>query len=294
MTLTQIKYFLKTAEKCNFTQAAAELYITQQVLSKQIQALEKEIGFSLFERTNRRQVLLTPAGQLMLDTWKPLIEQTEEALIQAATMQQKKVLRFGMPNIVQILDTVIPVVQAYMEEQDEYEVEFVVESSNKIRWMFEKKELDVLLAFSINTSELQLKHQHAVLKKMEFGVICNKKHPIAKKTCVKAVDLHLQDVCMFNKTYAKDIEKNLLDIYKNAGIKPKSINRYDNWRNMALAMELGRGINLGFRDFVEEQRGLVYVPLDKKIWDDEIRLIVFAKDENATMLVEDIKKCFNT
>lgn len=292
MTLTQIKYFVKTAETCNFTQAAAELYITQQVLSRQIQALEKEIGFSLFHRENKRHVELTEAGQLMFDTWQPLLEQTEVALAQAATLANKRTLRIGVPNIAHVLDPVIAVVQNYIQTQDDYDVEFVVESSNRIRWMFEKKELDMLIAFSINTADLQEDFHSEWLKRMEFGAICNKKHPFAKKEVLTAKDLDRQTICMFNESYAKNIEKNMLDIFKRAGIKPRKIKRFDNWQNMALSLELDKGINLGFRAFVQEQRGLVYVPIDSSIWNDEIWLMAFVKNDTALPLLKEIKKVF--
>lgn len=290
MTLTQIKYFVKTAETCNFTQAASELYITQQVLSKQIQALEKEIGFALFSRENRRRVELTEAGALMFDTWKPLLEQTEDALARGVALSQKKTLRFGVPSISQVLEIAMRVAQDYIASQEQYEVEFVVESSKKIRWMFEKRELDLLIAFSVNTTELQEAFCCERLKRMEFGVICSKRHPLAKKGLLTAKDLDRQLVCMFKESYAKNIEKNVLNIFYQAGIRPREVKRYESWQNMALALEMGKGINLGFRDFVEEGRGLVYIPIDKDLLKEDIWLMVFSKDQRTKEFVEKLKK----
>ena len=45
----------------SFSQAAEENYISQSAISQQIQALEKELGFPLLERKNRR-FTLTAAG----------------------------------------------------------------------------------------------------------------------------------------------------------------------------------------------------------------------------------------
>lgn len=61
MTLDQIKYFLVMAQWLNFSRAAERLYMTQPNLTKQIAALERELGFALFKR-NKRQVTLTEAG----------------------------------------------------------------------------------------------------------------------------------------------------------------------------------------------------------------------------------------
>ena len=56
MTLTQIKYFIHSAKTCNFHQSAEELFVSQQGLSKQIQALEKELGL-----WNPERILYVPA-----------------------------------------------------------------------------------------------------------------------------------------------------------------------------------------------------------------------------------------
>jgi len=60
-SLKQIRYFLTVADLGNFTHAASNLFVAQPALSRQIALLEKELGFSLFER-EARGVKLTPAG----------------------------------------------------------------------------------------------------------------------------------------------------------------------------------------------------------------------------------------
>ncbi len=50
MNFQNINYFLATASERSFTRAAEKLHITQQTLSGQIAALERELGFRLFVR----------------------------------------------------------------------------------------------------------------------------------------------------------------------------------------------------------------------------------------------------
>ena len=65
MELRQLRYFVVLAHRLHFTQAAEEVAIAQPALSQQIQALERELGVRLFERTSRH-IRLTPAGQGLL------------------------------------------------------------------------------------------------------------------------------------------------------------------------------------------------------------------------------------
>ena len=53
MELRQLRYFIGIAETENFGEAARNLHIAQSALSRQIAALEVELGFLLFERLPR-------------------------------------------------------------------------------------------------------------------------------------------------------------------------------------------------------------------------------------------------
>ena len=66
ITLLQLEYFRKLAEKEHMTQTAQELHITQTALSYMIINLEKELGVQLFNRS-KRTIRLNDAGRLYLN-----------------------------------------------------------------------------------------------------------------------------------------------------------------------------------------------------------------------------------
>lgn len=76
MDLQQIKYFLALARELHFWNTAAKMNITQSALSRQIQALEAEMGVQLFERT-KRNVRLTAAGQFLKEKWDVKINELD-------------------------------------------------------------------------------------------------------------------------------------------------------------------------------------------------------------------------
>ena len=64
MELRVLRYFLTVAKEQSFTKAAEQLHITQPTLSRQLAALEKELGTLLFHR-NGRNITLTNEGLLL-------------------------------------------------------------------------------------------------------------------------------------------------------------------------------------------------------------------------------------
>ncbi|MEK6348310.1 MAG: LysR substrate-binding domain-containing protein [Burkholderia sp.] len=65
MEIKQMRYFLALAEELNFGRAAERLHMAQPPLTRQIRALEEEIGTALFVRT-AKGAELTAAGEALL------------------------------------------------------------------------------------------------------------------------------------------------------------------------------------------------------------------------------------
>ncbi|MFF4892716.1 MULTISPECIES: LysR family transcriptional regulator [Micromonospora] len=78
MQLHQLRYFVAVAEVRHFTQAADLVGITQPSLSKQIHALETDLGAPLFERV-RGNIALTAAGEVLLPLAKRILADVDTA-----------------------------------------------------------------------------------------------------------------------------------------------------------------------------------------------------------------------
>lgn len=71
--LQQLRGFCAVVESGSVSKAAARLRLTQPTVSLQVQALERELRASLFERHGPR-IRVTPEGELLYDLARPLVE----------------------------------------------------------------------------------------------------------------------------------------------------------------------------------------------------------------------------
>lgn len=94
--IRQIRYFQSVVHNNSFSEAAEECHISQSAISQQIQALERELGFKLLERKNRK-FTLTSAGEYFYKKSLVLIADYERMCQEAARISggDKAALKIG-------------------------------------------------------------------------------------------------------------------------------------------------------------------------------------------------------
>jgi DNA-binding transcriptional LysR family regulator len=96
--LRDLRYFLAVAEELHFTRAAERLYVSQPALSKQVRALERQLGVELFRRDRQHGVALTEAGGALLPHARRVLDAWVEgtAVLAAARSARHRTLTVGM------------------------------------------------------------------------------------------------------------------------------------------------------------------------------------------------------
>src|SRR5712672_2353175 len=78
MELRHLRYFVAVGEEQHYGRASSRLRVAQPALSRQIQDLEEELGFKLFERLPRG-VKLNVAGKLFLQDARRILQVVNDA-----------------------------------------------------------------------------------------------------------------------------------------------------------------------------------------------------------------------
>lgn len=79
MELRHLRYFVAVAENLNFTRAAQQLHLAQPALTRQIRALEEELGVRLFDRS-KNHVALTQQGRGFLTDARRLLAMAGDSI----------------------------------------------------------------------------------------------------------------------------------------------------------------------------------------------------------------------
>lgn len=109
MELRQLRYFVETATRLSFRQAAERLCVTQPAISRQISELERELGVALFLRDKRR-VALTHAGESLLARAQEILalaDETDRTMLTRETTERSSLIlgvsSFGNPHATDVL-----------------------------------------------------------------------------------------------------------------------------------------------------------------------------------------------
>jgi DNA-binding transcriptional LysR family regulator len=105
--IRQMRYFVALAETLHFGRAAERLHLSQPPLSRQIAALEKELGVRLLER-HSRHAALTHAGQRFLEDSKAVLAAFEQACRNARMADRGEMGELSIGFMMHAAYTVVP------------------------------------------------------------------------------------------------------------------------------------------------------------------------------------------
>lgn len=246
MTVSQMRCFVAVGTSLSFTKAAAELFISQQVVSRQIANLEKELDIRLLDRTTKK-VRLTEPGRVLYETWSRLLEENDRAVREAAalhTRQQEK-LRVGIANVDSIVDMVSGGIDRFIGQYPDVELEYKVYSFSTLREMLLAGEVDLIISLATELIDITPIHM-TTLRVLELSIILSRRHPLSGREKLGIKDLAGETLYFFSPAFSYDASDNLRQIFRREGVAMENVKYFDNVRNLELALLSGKGITITF------------------------------------------------
>ncbi|MBB3219546.1 LysR family transcriptional regulator [Pseudoduganella umbonata] len=120
--MADLTVFLAVAEARSFTRAAARLGLSQSALSQIVRRLEERLGVRLLTRTTR-SVAPTEAGERLIDTLAPALDQLDASLAALSELGGKPTGTIRITSVEHATKTVLwPVLQGFLAQYPDVKV----------------------------------------------------------------------------------------------------------------------------------------------------------------------------
>mgnify|MGYP001560169053 CR=1 FL=1 len=116
MDIRQLKYFLAIAEEGNITKASERLFMAQPPLSRQLKLMENELGVTLFDRTNKKNILLTPQGRVFLKNARKILYNIDEAITEVQEFGEHMTESLSIGTTIYCSEIMLPVLKNFREK----------------------------------------------------------------------------------------------------------------------------------------------------------------------------------
>jgi DNA-binding transcriptional LysR family regulator len=116
MDIRQLKYFVAIAEEGSITKAADRLFLAQPPLSRQLKLMENELGVTLFNRTNKKNMLLTPQGRVFLKNARRILYNMNEAITEVQELDQHMTEKLSIGTTIYCSEIILPILKNLREK----------------------------------------------------------------------------------------------------------------------------------------------------------------------------------
>jgi len=251
MKIQQLRYALEVARAdCNISRAAQSLYTSQPGISKQIRALELELGTDIFVRNGKHLSNLTPAGHKIIEMAGEVLQKVQaiQSVAQEYTAQDKGSLeiatthtqsRYILPEVIKGFITRYPEVSLHMHQGSPMQISQLA--------------ADGTADFAIATEALELFSNLVMMPCFKWNrcILVPKNHPLCQES-----RLSLKQVAAFpivTYVYGFTGRSKLDEAFRKQNLEPKVVFTAVDADVIKTYVRLGLGIGIVASMAIEER-----------------------------------------
>ena len=219
MEIRQLKAFLAISEAKTFTAGARRVNVTQAAISMQIRQLEDEVGLQLFTRTPRR-VILTEAGEYLLDRARKILREHDTALAEIAELGgvEHGRLRVGSASAEFATQQLPPILQGLRAKFPNSELNVSAGTSQTLVDKIMHGEIDIaFVSLPVENSSITTD----LLFSDEIVAIAHPSHPRANERYISAASLAGEKLILGER--GGNTRRMIDDFFNAANVRPHII-----------------------------------------------------------------------
>jgi DNA-binding transcriptional LysR family regulator len=254
--IAELITFIKVAETSSFSEAGAQLFITQPAVSKRVAALENSLGVRLFDRIGK-QVQLTEAGIRLLPKAQKMAEDLQD-IKRSMTLQMEDVsgeLRLSTSHHVG-LHRLPKSLKRFQENfpSAQLEIEFAQSEEAYQDVLRGRAELGII---TLSNKENPLIESLPIWSD-PLTCVVSKDHPLAFYKNLTLIELAQHACILPNKnTFTRQIAE---QAFGKQGLKPKVRMNTNNLETLAMLVHIGWGWSLLPSTLVDEKLVVLNLP----------------------------------
>lgn len=240
MDLIQLQYFRVAALRGNFTQAAAELHITQPALSKMISNLESDLGMRLFDREGKR-IRLNACGELVLRHTNEIMDNLDAMRSELRDMSGtiSGQVHIGVSVPFREPDPFLNILRQFMMDNPDVQATCCQSNSKTLLQSLRDKSVDIAITSSgIAEGDVEWKP----LFRERLGIILSRDHRLAQKEELSMDDLRNEHFFVNNS--ANDTQDLTYAFCARAGFEPNV--RFEGRHPLYIGEAISRGEGVSF------------------------------------------------
>jgi LysR family transcriptional regulator, benzoate and cis,cis-muconate-responsive activator of ben and cat genes len=240
MELRTLRYFVAVAETGNISRAAKRIFLTQPALSRQIKALEEEIGQCLLTR-QAHSIRLTPVGQALVGEARELLQHADQVLERVRKAGQGVRLRVGYaPSLASGL--LSAAVGSFTQAHPGARVELFDLSSAELLAGLQGNTLDVVLTVGQVRESRDVKWTPLVRAPWKLAV--HRKHRLARRQRVTPAEVAREPLLCFCQRDYPEYWEMITAWLREHRLHPGIVGEYDGAESLMAAVESGQGVAL--------------------------------------------------
>ncbi len=281
MELRHLRYFSTVATELHFGRAAEKLHIAQPPLSKQIQDLEIELGFELFNRT-KRSISLTPAGQAFLVEVNQIFQQLDRAIDIGRKTSRGELGQISIGFVGSATYNILPVMlQQFRDRYPHVQIELhELTTDRQLIWLREGR-IDIGL---IRSPIMGGDFASQIIFQESLVVALPSNHYLAKSNTIELPSLAMEPFILFPRQLAPGLYDPIIAICQAAGFSPHVVQECIQMQTIVSLVSANMGVSILPASIQEAQRqGVVYRPISASVSVDKLATIaiVWRMNDNS-------------
>jgi DNA-binding transcriptional LysR family regulator len=261
MELRHLRACVALADEESFSRAAARLRLAQPALSRQIKALEDEVGLAMFRRLSRGAQLTEP-GRAFVARARAILADVETALQATRRVGRGEVgqLRIGFTASASFNPFVTRAIRDYRSQYPGVEVELVEEATASLLALFRARRLDVAFLRPAPGEADHLWSMPVLGEPLVVAMPAGHRHAGRKR-----IDLRLlaqEDFVLYPRRNGRALFDQIVAMCREAGFSPRVLQIAPQLTSIVNLVATGIGISIVPASIAQvATTGVVYRPL---------------------------------